>query len=76
MNKIEQVQPANDPYHKVISINDRKITAFIDLGSEVVTLRKTDAHEIGCEYEPSRMLLQVLVEEHMKPLESVTIYSA
>lgn len=58
VNKIEKVIAPLDPYHKIIIINDQEIIAFIDLGSEVVTIRETDACRLKCKYEPCQDILR------------------
>ncbi|KAK9738045.1 Zinc knuckle [Popillia japonica] len=45
VNCIGKVETLKDPYHKFIYLNNKKID-FIDLGSEVVTLKHTDAKKI------------------------------
>ncbi|XP_046387262.1 uncharacterized protein LOC124156647 [Ischnura elegans] len=46
-------EKVKDEYHKWVEINNDRILGFVDLGSEVVTMRKDVAEKIGLKYEKS-----------------------
>ncbi|XP_001810078.1 retrovirus-related Pol polyprotein from transposon 297 [Tribolium castaneum] len=57
VRKIES-NGSNDQNYKVITIDAKEITAYIDLGSDVVTLRKSDADNLNIVYVPYNIMLR------------------
>ena len=55
VNRISVVPP--DVYHKIVDVDGLKLMAFIDLGSDVVTLRE-DAHDASIRVETANVRLK------------------